>query len=102
MENHPMVTALRIAGWGFFGLGLGLFLYAGGLGLGPEATEQRTLAWVGIFGALFGMLLTSTSRLIGHFANMRHMREQAQLNNPFRKEGELKPAEKPPDPPTPA
>ncbi len=92
-----MIVALRITGWGLFVVGIGVFIFAGGFSAikEPDATS-RILAYAGMFGALLGMFLTSTSRLIGHFAGIRHLKEEVAKKNAFRKRDELKPVEKPP------
>ena len=80
-----MALPLRLVGWTLFVLGIGTFFLVGGFtAIRSESSLHRILAWVGMFGALFGMILTSTSRLIAHFATMRRLREQARKRNPFR------------------
>lgn len=84
-----MALALRIAGWGLFVLGIGIFIFVGDFGaLRDENPAHRILAWVGMFGALFGMILTSTSRLIGHFVELRKLKARAAVANPFPKKDE--------------
>ena len=87
-----MALALRTTGWGLFILGIGAFIFVGGFGaLRDGNPTHRILAWVGMFGALFGMILTSTSRLIGHFVELRRLKTKVSVANPFRKEEEEKP-----------
>jgi len=74
-DNSPVRLALRVAGWGLFILGMGTFILVGAFqAVRHEDQTHRILAWVGMFGALLGMLLTSTSRLIGHFVGMRKLK----------------------------
>lgn len=95
-----MTVALRIVGWGLFVVGIGLFIFAGGFGAikEPDATS-RLLAYAGMFGALFGMFLTSTSRLIGHFSQIRRLKDEVARNHAFAKRDQLKPVEKTEEPP---
>ncbi len=84
-----MAFALRIAGWGLFVLGIGAFIFVGGFGaLRDENPTHRVLAWVGMFGALLGMILTSMSRLIGHFVELRRLKAKVANANPFQKKDE--------------
>lgn len=71
-----MILALRIAGWGLFALGMATFILVGAFSaVRSDDSLHRILAWAGMFGALFGMILTSTSRLIGHFVGIRKLKE---------------------------
>lgn len=84
-----MALALRIVGWGLFVLGIGTFIAVGGFdALRQPGPTYRILAWVGMFGGLFGMILTSTSRLIGHFVELRRLKAKVGGANPFQKKDE--------------
>ncbi|MBI2899962.1 MAG: hypothetical protein HYY17_07240 [Planctomycetes bacterium] len=96
-----MILALRIAGWGFFVIGMGLFIWAGGFsGAHDEVGLKRSMAFVGIFTALGGMVFTSVSRLLSHFAQVRRFKQQLRERTARQWQGELKSVgEKPPEPP---
>ncbi len=67
-----MVLWLRLSGWICFLLGAGTFLFSGGF-----ENPRSPLPWLGLFTALLGMILTSSSNLAAHFERMRRMKEEA-------------------------
>lgn len=60
-----MATRLRIAGWSLFVAGASVAGFLGDLDL------KQTPTWVGMFLALGGMVLTSTSNVINAWALQR-------------------------------
>ncbi len=67
-----MVLWLRLSGWTCFLLGGGIFLFSGGF-----EDPRNPIPWMGMFTALLGMILTSSSNLAAHFERMRKLKEQA-------------------------
>jgi hypothetical protein len=62
---------LRLGGWiGFLGGGA-FFLFTGA----TLTDRENLLPWVGLFGMLFGMILTSLSNLANHIARMRRLKQ---------------------------
>lgn len=88
-----MMVAMRIGGWGLFVIGFVVFVAAGAFSPDPG---NKPIAFAGLMTVLLGMFLTSTSRLIGHFAEIKRLKEKVSANNAFKKQAELKPVEKPP------
>ncbi len=89
-----MVLALRLVGWGLFLIGMGLFIWSGGFSSVQDlSATKRTMAWAGIIGAMTGMLSTSFSRLLSHFAQQRRLKEKIRERTQLQWKGELKPVE---------
>lgn len=61
-----MALGLRLSGWALFLLGAGIFLSSGGF-----SDPKNLLAWIGLFTALLGMLLTSASNLAAALRQVR-------------------------------
>jgi len=68
-----MAVWLRLSGWVCFLLGAAVFFLSGGLYENP----RNLIPWLGMFIALLGMILTSSSRLADHFRHMRELKERA-------------------------
>jgi len=83
-----MTLWLRLSGWVCFLLGAGVFLFSGGFG-----NPKDPIPWMGMFTALLGMILTSSSNLAAHFERMRRLKNEAARNR------ETPPPPPPPPPP---
>lgn len=64
-----MAFKLRIAGWAFFLIGGAVFLWMGGF-----EKPKDPVPWIGLFVALLGMILTSTSNLVAHLERAKKLR----------------------------
>jgi drug/metabolite transporter (DMT)-like permease len=60
---------LRVAGWIVFLIGGAIFLLMGGF-----ENPKDPIPWIGLFVALLGMILTSTSNLVAHLDRMKKLR----------------------------
>ncbi len=64
-----MALWLRVSGWICFLLGVAIFFLAGGF-----SAPKNPIPWMGLFVALLGMILTSTSNLVAHLQRMRELK----------------------------